>query len=370
MEHVLSRVVETGDALTAVWNGGGESSLPYLWLRDNCGCNECRVAQTGEKRFHLFRVARDLRPHRVAIEAGDVGDALAIVWPDGHRTSYRPVDLRRIVSRPHAELSYWDGSFQPRRYEYRQFLDDDAAAAEVIEEFLRSGVCVLVNAPTEPASSEQLACRLGPLREVVFDRIHDVVVNPGGYSIAHTSLAIAPHNDFTSYDWPPSVQLLHMLVNECAGGESSIVDGFAVLERLRHERPADFDALCAVPVPFRLASADTESYAVNPVVDLDRHGNLRMVRFNTQQMQAVPLWEPRLAEFYAAYHELSTRMNDPRVQAWLRLEGGQILMVSAHRVLHGRTALHTIGHRHLQDAYFEYDNVRNHLVMLHRTGRV
>lgn len=370
MEHVLSRVVQSGDALTAVWNGGGESSLPYLWLRDNCGCAECRVVQTGEKRFHLYRVVRELRPQRVAIEAGDTGEVLAIVWPDGHRTRYRPADLRSLVSRPHVEASYWDGSFQPRRYDYRQFLDDDTTAADLIDEFLRSGACVLVNAPTDPDSSEQLASRLGPLREVVFERIHDVVVNPAGYSIAHTSLAIAPHSDFTSYDWPPSVQILHMLVNECAGGESSIVDGFAVLEGLRRDRPADFDVLSAVPVPFRLASADTESYAVNPVVGLDCHGNLRMVRFNTQQMQAIPLWEPRLAEFYAAYHELSTRMNDPAAQAGLRLEGGQMLMVAAHRVLHGRTALRSLGHRHLQDAYFEYDNVRNHLVMLRRTGRI
>ena len=283
---------------------------------------------------------------------------------------FRSSDIHRLLGGSHPRPRYWDGRFQPRRFDYRRFLDDDRTAADLIDEFLQTGACVLVDAPIEPDSSEQLASRLGPVREVVFDRIHNVVVDPKGYSIAHTDLAIAPHSDFTSYDWPPSVQVLHMLVNECDGGESSIVDGFAVLDGLRREHPDKFEALRAVPVPFRLASEDTESYAVNPVVDLDCHGNLRMVRFNTQQMQAIPLAEPRLGDFYAAYHELSTRMNAPAAQASLRLEGGHILLVASHRVLHGRAAMRTTGRRHLQDAYFEYDNVRNHLTLLRRTGRI
>ena len=76
-----------------------------------------------------------------------------------------------------------------------------------------------------------------------------------------------------------------MLVNECEGGDSSIVDAFGVVDGLRRDHPEKFDALCAVPVPFRLFSDDDESYAVSPVVDLDAAGSVRLVRFNTQQMQ-------------------------------------------------------------------------------------
>jgi len=371
MEHSISSVVQNGDALAAVWHGGEETSLPYLWLRDNCGCSECRVVQTTEKRFHIFRVARELRPRQVSIEHPGHGDeALAIVWQDGHSTQYLSSEIHRLISRPRDRLRYWDSSFQPRGYDYRRFLDDDRTAADLIEEFLQTGVCVLVDAPTEPDSSEQLASRLGPVREVVFDRIHNVVVDPKGYSIAHTDLAIAPHNDFTSYNWPPSVQLLHMLANECEGGESSIVDGFGVLDGLRRDHPDKFAVLCSVRVPFRLFSEDDESYAVNPMVELDAAGNVRLLRFNTQQMQAVPLSEPRLGDFYAAYHELSTRMNAAAAQVSYRLQGGEILVLASHRVLHGRSALRSRGRRHLQDAYFEHDNVRNHLSLLRRTGRV
>ena len=371
MHHSISRLADNGDALAAVWQDGVQTDLPYLWLRDNCGCSECRVVQTTEKRFHLFRVALDLRPSQVTIEhAGYEDEEVAIAWPDGHRTHYRSSEIHGLIGRPRSDLRYWDCRFRPREFDFHRFLHHDRTAADLIEEFLETGACVIVDAPTEPDSSEELTARLGPIREVVFDRIHNVVVDPMGYSIAHTKLALAPHDDFTSYNWPPSVQVLHMLVNECDGGESAIVDAFGVVDGLRRDHPEKFDALCAVPVPFRLFGEDDESYAVNPVVQLDAAGNVRLVRFNTQQMQPIPLSEPRLGDFYAAYHELSTRMNDARAQASFRLEAGHILLIASHRVLHGRTALLSGGMRHLQDAYFEHDNVRNHLSLLRRTGRI
>ena len=371
MRPSISSLTRHTDTLRAVWSSGERTDLPYLWLRDNCGCSECRVAQTTEKRFHLFSVPSDLRPLQVDIERADSGDeAIAIAWPDGHRTHYRSSEIHGMLSLPRSELHHWDGSFQPGRFDYGRFLSSDSVAAELIEEFLRTGVCVLVDAPTEPDSSEQLTARLGPIREVLFERIHNVKLDPKGYNIAHTGLAVAPHNDFTSYSWPPNVQALHMLVNECEGGESVVVDGFGLLTELRNDHPDKFDALWRVPVPFRIFSAEHECYAVKPMIELDIEGEIGMVRFNTAQMQAVPLSEPRLADFYGAYHELSRRVNAPGAQVTFRLEGGQILLCAGHRVLHGRTALRSTAPRHLQDAYFEHDNVRNHLRWLRLGGRI
>ena len=35
------------------WPDGECINLPTLWLRDVCPCEECRISQTQEKRFHL-----------------------------------------------------------------------------------------------------------------------------------------------------------------------------------------------------------------------------------------------------------------------------------------------------------------------------
>ena len=43
-------------------NKESEYDLSYLWIRDNCPCNECRVQETQEKRFMLHSVPSDLKP--------------------------------------------------------------------------------------------------------------------------------------------------------------------------------------------------------------------------------------------------------------------------------------------------------------------
>ncbi|MBT8087572.1 MAG: TauD/TfdA family dioxygenase [Gammaproteobacteria bacterium] len=352
------------DAVRIVWNSGAATTLPYLWLRDNCGCDDCRIQQTDEKKFIVSSVAADI----VLASAELSGDQLRVVWPDGHCSTFEGERLRAFGNDTEIAWSPWPPGFSPQRCAYRSFLGDDGVAADAIERFITDGAMILEKAPVEAGTLEFLAPRLGPVREVLFDRIHDVAVDPSGYNVAHTPLPLPPHNDFASYTWPPSVQALHMLVNETPGGESIIVDGWAVLETLRAEHPDYFDMLGQVPVPFREFDADTETYAVEPIVRCDTEGRIAGLRFSNQLMQAINPNDSRAADFYRAYRELCCRLTDPDSQVSFRLNAGEILVIAAHRVLHGRRAFEPTGHRHLQDAYFEFDNVRNQLVVLQRKG--
>ena len=355
-------------AVTATWRDGASTSLPFLWLRHNCDCSSCVVRQTGEKRYQIAAAAADLRPASAAVDAA--ADCLVLDWPDGHRSRYRGAMLRQLMVRARPVLRYWDCRFRPRRFDFEAFLVDDDHAAGAIAEFLACGVCVLAAAPTAPGSVERLCPRLGPIREVLFERIHNVALDPRGYNIAHTNEDVPPHNDMVSYSWPPSVQALHMLANDCAGGESGVVDGFAVLRRFRDECPGMFETLRTVPVPFRQFDADNETSAAQPVVELDCEGELRLLRFSNQLMQPVPLWQPKLAEFYQAFRKLAEFVARPVFRVQLRLAAGEVLLTAGHRVLHARTPIVGSGRRHLQDAYFDHDNVRNHCKLLERQGRI
>ncbi len=364
MAAMRTQILRTTDAIELAWDGGGRSVLPYLWLRDNCGCGDCRIAQTSEKRFMLTEVPADLAPREIDLS----DDELTLVWPDGHATTYRGETLRAFAAAPERQWRSWPDGFTPPRCDYRGFLDTDRLAAAAIGEFLQTGVLILERAPIAPGTLEELAPRLGPIREVLFARIHDVAVDPRGYNVAHTSLPLPPHNDFASYTWPPSVQALHMLVNEVEGGASIVVDAWSVLENLRDEHPDYFEALCAMSVPFREFDDDNETYASAPIVRCDSEGRIAGIRFSNQLMQAIDPNHTAAAEFYRAYHELCRRITDPQARVTFRLHGGEILIVAAHRVLHGREPFEATAPRRLQDAYFELDNVRNHLVVLQRKG--
>ena len=364
MSKLDTPIVRQHDALEVHWPSGHVSRLPYLWLRDNCDCEECRVRQTGEKRFMISEVPEDISPLAASLDA----DRLTVTWPDAHETVYTGEDIERLRASRIPDWTPWDAGFSPGRYPFRAFLDDDVVAANTIHDFLHKGAIILEHAPNEPGTLEQLAPRLGPVREVLFARIHDVRVDMGGYNVAHTSIALPPHNDFASYSWPPSIQALHMLINEAAGGESVIVDGWQVLTRLRDNHPEHFQALCRMPVPFREFDEHNETYAVAPMVCCDTFGNISSLRFSNQLMQTLDPEAPGTDGFYRAYRALCELVTDDAYKARFRLESGDILVVAAHRVLHGREAFDETGRRHLQDAYFEHDNVRNHLDVLKRRG--
>ena len=173
-----------------------------------------------------------------------------------------------------------------------------------------------------------------------------------------------PHNDFASYSWPPSVQALHMLKNECDGGESMIVDGHKVLVDFKNDFPEFFDVLLNFQVPFREFDEENETYANEPIIRVNCENEIIGLRYSNQLMQMIDPHKKNVDLFYKAYHELCHRINSDQYKSKFRLESGDVLIVSAHRVLHGREEFIPSGIRHLQDAYYEMDNIENNLFLL------
>tara|TARA_B110000459_G_scaffold168041_1_gene186901 strand:- start:383 stop:1465 length:1083 start_codon:yes stop_codon:yes gene_type:complete len=329
--------------------------LPYLWIRDNCPCNECRVQETQEKRFMLDSVPVDLKPKSVSLKQSNI----IVVWSDDHKTSINLQDIEFLKKPRKPEKVLWNNDFTPNYYDWDDFLQKNDTAIDAFSNFVSKGAICIKNAPCIPNSLEDLSPRLGPIREVLFDRIHNVSVDGHIYNIAHTSLAVPPHNDFASYSWQPSVQALHMLANEAEGGESILVDGYSVVRDLRIDFPNFFNILSTFSVPFREFDEENETYANEPIIRLDANNEIAGFRFSNQLMQMIDPQKKNIDLFYEAYHELCKRVTSQKYKSKFRLEAGHILLVSAHRILHGRNEFKLNGKRHLQDAYYEMDNIEN-----------
>jgi len=351
-------------SLRIISNDNSEYDLPHLWMRDNCPCNDCRVKETKEKRFMLNSVPIDLKPKKVEVNESHIH----IVWPDDHETSICFEEIESLDKSRKPEKVLWTNDFMPNYFDWNDFLKINDTAIDAISNFITNGVIVINNAPTVSNSLEELSPRLGPIREVLFERIHNVSVDGHVYNIAHTSLELPPHNDFASYTWPPSVQALHMLVNECDGGRSTIVDGYAVLRDLRSDCPEYFDVLSSFAVPFREFDEENETYANEPMIRMNAEKELTGFRYSNQLMQMIDPRKKNVASFYEAYHELCNRINSEKYKSKFRLDSGQVLLVSAHRILHGREEFKPDGKRHLQDAYYEMDNIENNLYLLKNLG--
>ncbi len=366
MRHISALSPRSFVSMTTVsltWPSGQIDNVPALWLRDNCPCEQCRIELTSEHRFIIATVDPTLTP--VAVTQTD--DGVVVDWGD-HVSTYSQSwmdDVRAQVARCFPPMERWDADDEIRRFSFDILDTDPPTEISALDHFCRFGAIVITDTPCEPGWSETLYRRWGPPTELPFAKVHDVYVDPSGYNVAHTAEALPPHNDFASKRNRPSGQILHMLANEAEDGDSIIVDGLAIVDQLTDDERS---VLTTMPAAFRQFSETTETWSRSTVLQIDESGAPVGLCYSNQLLQAIDPWHTDASAWYEAYHRLTTLIIDPANQVRFRLSAGDLLMLHGHRMLHGRTAFSPAsGVRHLQDIYFDFDDVANEL---HRRQRL
>jgi gamma-butyrobetaine dioxygenase len=354
------RVVSLADRHLTVSSDQGPSKFHYVWLRDNCWCDECRVVQTAERRLFTADIPDDISADQAVINGSD----LEVRWSDGHVSTFSLAwldsnDYSRPARVSHAPITLWTSSLPGlQKFEHDEVVGDLSVQLAYLEAIRQYGAAIVCNTPSVDGEVARFAEVVGHVRETAFERVHNVRHDPEGYNVAHTALELKPHTDLPSYHWPPSIQLLHFLVNDSTGGESILVDGWSVLADLRKKKPAAFDTLCRVPVTFQLFSEDEDTRATAPIVQLDTSGNVKTLRFSNQLALPIHASFEDVGDFYDAYRLLGQMIDSDHYKLAFRSNTGDLLTVHSHRVLHGRRAFDpTSGARHLQDVYMEYDDL-------------
>ena len=206
--------------------------------------DECRIVQTDERRWQPW--SQPVAPSTSTVDVVD--GELHIGWANGHRSTYGPAEwdkIRITGSRGAWTARLWRGGYEVERFDHQQTIADQVTQARHV----RSA------APRRRRRRHRVADRAGhgdrtvarslglTLRDSSLGLIFDVKLDPAGYNIAFTAEEVPPHNDNAQYTHPPSGQVLAMLVNEAEGGNSVVVDGWSVLDRLGREHPEAIDVL-------------------------------------------------------------------------------------------------------------------------------
>ncbi|WP_082119440.1 2-trimethylaminoethylphosphonate dioxygenase [Saccharothrix sp. ST-888] len=342
--------------------------LSAYWLRDNCPCTECRDPRNGQKLFQITDLPADLAIADQVTEAG----VLAVRWSDGHRSAY-PVEWLTQAGtgdgRTEQDKRLWaaeDFAAGLPEADWGAYLADPTERAAVLAAVRRSGFAVLRGVPVAERQVLAVARSFGYVRETNYGELFDVRVEPDPNNLAFTSAAIAPHTDNPYRDPVPTLQLLHCLRNDSAGGDSGLVDGFKAAAVLRAEAPEDFAVLTRTPVPFVFRDRATELRAERPLIEVDGLGRVREVRFNNRSIGTLRLPAEQLDAFYAAYRRFAEITLRPELQLTFRLEPGDCLIFDNVRLLHARTAFEQDGHRHLQGCYADLDSLTSTLAVLDR----
>jgi gamma-butyrobetaine dioxygenase len=230
----------------------------------------------------------------------------------------------------------------------------------------RYGFARLTGAPTTPGAPLEVASLFGYVRETNYGRLFDVRAEIDPTNLAYTNLGLQAHTDNPYRDPAPGLQILACLENTAEGGESIVVDGFKVAERLLAEWPRGFDLLSRYCARFEYAGSEgVKLRSKRPIIELGPDGELIAVRFNNRS--AAPFTDvpyDDMADFYAAYRRMSELIEDPALALRFRLAPGDLFIVDNLRVLHARTAITSGGRRWLQGCYADKDGLLSTIAAL------
>lgn len=285
---------------------------------------------------------------------------------------------------PHSTLRFFDYAELARETEAASQPGGDANSLEhpllleLLQCFARYGFFLLTNMPVREREVLRVPGLFGGfVRETNYGALFEVRVEERPSNLAYTPVGVQPHTDNPYRDPVPSVQLLHVLRNDCAtGGLTQLVDGFHAAERLRSIDPEAFAMLSRQPMAFEYTGlGDVHLRHSQCMIQTEAAGTLRGVAFNNRSA-AGPLAMPpeQVPAFYAAYRRFAQLLKvssdgaENTLALQLKLQPGQCVVFDNTRVLHGRTgfSLNQGGGRWLQGCYSDKDAAFSKLRVLSR----
>ena len=364
------------DRLTLTWSAGDRSTYLYYWLRENCRCPKCTHPEAWERIVDFMAIPLDIKPATCSADAA----GLHLTWPahgapcDG--TNYSWEWLHRHRSERATRLARrirhtaWTDAV-PRKENlsipFSGVMDRDADLQRLLEHVDSTGLGFVTEVPTDDLAVIRVAERIAFVEESHFGRYFDVVSKANPENLAYTPEALRPHNDLSSRQHLPGVQLLHCRRNEVAGGDSVLVDGIAAAERLRCDDPEAFAVLSTRRVTFRSVANDWEITNRATIIEVDDDGDIVGTRLHPALLGPLDIEPDDQPAFYRAHRALLDLALDPEMQLRFRLNEGDCMIFDNTRILHARSAFDaSTGNRHLQGCYLGRDDLRSRLNVLRR----
>ncbi|MEM7118210.1 MAG: TauD/TfdA family dioxygenase [Chloroflexota bacterium] len=359
----------TPDKLLIEWGDGHRSTYHYMWLRDNAPENR---HANGQKLIDTLSIPLDLTAEHV-----ELNGSVRITWAnDGHVTEFAPEWLRanayereEIAARRKGKRLWKTADFAtlPTSFSLPQLQTDSSQLRDMLAHVRDYGFALLCDVPVESKSLFKVIDLFGYVRDTNYGNYFDVKVVANPSNLAFTSATLGGHTD-NPYRHPvPTLQLLHVLNNNVDGGDSTLVDGFAVAEAFREQAPDQFEVLASTLVTFRFSSDDTDLSHESTIIQTNAQGDVVGIRFNNRSMQTFYVEPEEMPAFYAAYHTFAHMLEEDRFKIMFKMGAGDAMLFDNQRVLHGRIGYKSSGDRHLQGCYADIDSLLSKLAVLERS---
>ncbi len=349
-------------------------------LRDSCTCPLCKDPSSTQKTFQTTDIPPNIEADSVeALEDRGV----KITWkndipgfgPD-HVSTFSKGWLHAHLS----PRSMAVARFEPLQYriwhkeritrelesiKYKDYMKDDKILHRALLFLNTHGLLILKGVPESETAVEDIASRMGKLRDTFYGRTWDVKSVPEAKNVAYTHQYLGLHMDLLYMANPPGFQLLHCLKNTCEGGSSLFADAFQAAYQLSRR---DFNSLCGFKVAYQYKNAGEHYYFSHRVIEEKQYAvdTPYGMRKAITQVNWSPPFQADLATAQEQHYLfpqvlLSLRAFAKNVEApenlyEYKMQEGDCVIFNNRRVLHGRREFDaTGGERWLKGAYVDTD---------------
>ena len=223
---------------------------------------------------------------------------------------------------------------------YEEFMQSDEPLKDLLVNLYRYGFGIVQGAPATIQGTTQVAERVSFLQETFFGKDWSFSADLKFGDTAYTNIALGPHHDSTYFSQPTGIQVFHVLEHDGKGGETLLVDGFYIAEKLRKEHPDVFKILKETKIPHEYKDSGHHHYSLDTIIKThpvtDELIWMRYNRYDRGPLDTVPY--DKIPDIYNAFRVLTNEIEAPGMLHWVKLRPGMVLFVDNWRAMHGRSA--------------------------------
>jgi hypothetical protein len=368
----LIKAEQRGHRVLTLWDDGVADEFPTIWLLHACTCEKCGLSIKGVRQQRLTDY-----PARPVITVMSVqGDTLHIAWEGEHKSAYSGKWLRghRLSESGRSERRQiphvWGADLTlPDLVSYEMVATDLIANLQMLESIRDRGFALLCDVPTELSMTEEIPAVIGKRRETNYG-IYELKAKADPEITGDMAVELSPHTDEMYRIEPPAITLFHVVVQSPIGGESVLVDGLRLAQRLKEENADALRTLCEIPARFHRELDEGRHFDIQaPIFRQDANGIITGIRLNDRCMAPVDATPTDTERFYDSLRPLLDIIYSGEEAVHIRIETGQMLIFNNHRLLHGRSSFDSASGRHVRIVHVDLDEFHSRLrVSLRKAG--
>lgn len=360
--------------LKVTWANEAAKIFPWFWVRDHGEDFDSLDPDTLQRKVDTFSIPTDIAATSATLDKAS--GRISIEWPNAENSEITVEQLASAValapensalSAP-AQKTFWMAGSMLEELPivpYEKIMDSDEGVLEWLELIERFGFAVVSDTVATEDATEALAKRIAPAQRTIFGTYWPLSAEIKDHNdSAYTTQFLSPHTDATYYHNAAGLQMFNCIQFDGKGGESVVVDGFAIAQKIKADTPELYDTLTKVMVPGHYLEPGVHLAAEREVFRLDRKGELAQISYNNYDRAPFMLEPDAMKDFYKAYAEFDRLSMDQSNWCKIPLRPGMALIFSNWRCLHGRMGY--VGKRYFFGCYHNHADYESRLRTLRK----